>query len=282
MAFRIAEDVTVLGLRVRVRAPIDPAHARGFTGSVRLNGSEPVPVVKAPTDPDATEIVFPPETLSFDGVNTLLVVNDATIRPVDIDPAIPDERELGIGLVSLGLVTPAVDALRLPSPAAAAGHERYRALIGREHAAGTEAPVATPGTQAVDDTAGRQFTAGGWYGLEPWGRWAAQPRATLHFHVPALAPLSAIDLSLRSPPTPADQPVTGRVRLNDGEWMPFAAAPETGDAIGLRIAGDRLVLDGTNWIEIESDRLVRATDYDAASPDQRALGFGIRSLTFHA
>jgi hypothetical protein len=278
--FTVAPDVTVEGLRVRLRAPISPANGRTFSGWVRLNDGEPIPIVKRATDPDAEELYFAPEQLDLNGVNLLHFHNDMLVRAIDDDPACGDERPFGFGLLGIDLLAPDLDPLRLPSATRAAGGERFFAFMQDQRAGGPATPLATPGEHLAGLAAPIIFPVSGWYPREDWGRWASSAHATIQFWVAAMSHANHVHLGLRAAPQVGDAMVTGRVRLNGMEWMPIQSKPGSGNVVDVFLDARNAVVGGMNWIEIVSDRMTGPTDFDPTSHDPRRMGFGVATIGF--
>lgn len=117
----------------------------------------------------------------------------------------------------------------------------------------------------------------GWHPPEHWGRWAGEERVTFKVRYAGAA---TPRLLLRAPTSLAHRVIGGRVQFNARtSEIGFCATWPDSDLV---IALDGLAPgpDGYAEIELVSDIMVKPSELDPASSDERRLGFGIVGVGF--
>lgn len=153
--------------------------------------------------------------------------------------------------------------------------EAQERLFGWLEAIRTHGPAAQLGPLSFGVSAGFPTRAEGWHGEEAWGRWSAGIEASLSFWAPSGRPPNGVRVRLQAPLSPVHGPLTGALRLNEGAGQELQVAWGEPSIFDVLLPGEDMLPGQMNTITVRSDRLIRPCDLNAASGDQRPLGFGV-------
>lgn len=168
-------------------------------------------------------------------------LQDSGIRPCDVDPNNGDDRELGIGFVSMSV-------------------------------ADFEAPEVELDTSYDFSTDGWAYFDSGWYGTEDWGRWmSGEGSLGLAFDRDP----GELQLSVTMHSYYKNQLVDIIVNGTEVDSIEVEPSNRTYNIF----IPDELIESGTSWIvfDIEGDTVAPAT-LDSGNSDSRQLGVGLESI----
>lgn len=213
--------------------------AQGHTVNVSINGKS-LSAVNVTTDDQLFSVVIPANHLESNNELTF-ALQDPGIRPCDVDSNNGDDRELGIGFVSMSV-------------------------------ADFEAPEVKLDTSYDFSTDGWAYFDSGWYGTEDWGRWMNK-KANIDFALKDI-PKSDINVVFQCHSFFQEHILT--VNFNGKDVTEVKITP---DSKTYSVTIPLEYLYSSNRLSLTlNEEAIRPCDVDQNNSDDRQLGVGFESM----